>query len=707
VATALALLGLALGGSVWLERQEAERRAETARQEERESQAVMALLKQAADLLKEGRWPEARTALEGAPMLLTSTQADLGGQLQQARADVNMVGKLEEIRLRLSENRRTHEIVSPEQLYAEAFRNYGIDVLTLQPAEAAERVRNSAIRETLLAFLHDWLYWASDTNRDKLRDVLDRADVDEWRREFREALAKKDSKKLLDLAKTVAAVQPPVVLSGLGGILLVGGHRDVALVLLRQAHQRYPADFWINLLLGLYWETERPQRSAGYYQAAVAIRPTSDQAYAGLGRALFAIGDAQEAVVAFRTAIKLNANSAVGKDMARALALRGSLKEARVSWKTSLERDPPDHESWHGYAELCLFLGHEQEYRWARQALLKRFGETKNDWVLAERTSLSCLLRPAPGDELRRAVKLVALAVAAGDRSTSRGNPYLRFVQGLAEYRQGHLKQAVPFLRESAEQLPNRPAPRLVLAMAQFQSGSTTEARKTLSAAVRAYNWSESTSASQTDTPVVWTSHVLRREAEAMILRNLPAFLQGDYWPQDNDERLALLGICQFELRYSAAARLYADAFATDPHLADNLTAECLRRTRGYEHPGDPIEAFNAACRYSAARCAARAGCGLGKDGAQLSGAERSRWRAQAREWLRADLAAWTKMLDSESGANRELAKNMINHWQVDPDLAGLREPRSLEVLPPKEQKECLELWKEIGTLLNRGQKTK
>src|SRR5262249_13973395 len=152
----------------------------------------------------------------------------------------------DEIRLSLSESWKNLDIDSPEPLYAEAFRNYRIDVLTLQPAEAAERVRNSAICETLLAFLHEWLYWASDANRDKLREVLDRADLDEWRREFREALAKKDSKKLLDLAKTVAAVQPPVVLSGLGGILLVGGHRDVELIMLRQAHQRYPADFWIN-----------------------------------------------------------------------------------------------------------------------------------------------------------------------------------------------------------------------------------------------------------------------------------------------------------------------------------------------------------------------------------------------------------------------------------------------------------------------------
>src|SRR5262249_45245000 len=39
VATGLALVGMALGGGLWLERQQAERRAETARREGRESQA--------------------------------------------------------------------------------------------------------------------------------------------------------------------------------------------------------------------------------------------------------------------------------------------------------------------------------------------------------------------------------------------------------------------------------------------------------------------------------------------------------------------------------------------------------------------------------------------------------------------------------------------------------------------------------------------
>jgi hypothetical protein len=56
----------------------------------------------------------------------------------------------------------------------------------------------------------------------------------------------------------------------------------------------------------------------------------------------------------------------------------------------------------------------------------------------------------------------------------------------------------VPLLEESAALLPNRAGPRLALAMAQFRSGCPAEARKTLAAAVRAYNWM----GSQADHPI-------------------------------------------------------------------------------------------------------------------------------------------------------------------------------------------------------------
>jgi serine/threonine-protein kinase len=725
---ALTLAGLTLGSVLWLERQRVEQRAETdrqqaelreetARQEGRESQVVETVLEQARTFLKQDRWPDARAALERASSPLgPSVSAVLWDRVRQARKDVDMVAELEAIRLRLLEGKQGHEKVATtgDQLYAEAFRNYGIDLTMLEPPEAATRIRNSAICETLLTYLHEWLYGLSGPDRDRLRAVLDRADDDEWRKRIRKVLHSyrqwdpktqmaDDTLKLKDLMKArESTTQPPVVISGLSGILFGGPLSKEALALLRDAQQRHPGDFWINFQLGYSLQyDELPQEAVIYSQVAVAIRPGSAQAYTLLGRGLFATGNVTRAIAAFRKAAALDPIGAGAKDLTTIRVPRDGLEEACLAWEKILEHQPPAYDCWYGYAQLCLFLGKEQEYRRARKALLERFGET-NDWIVAERSSMACLLLPASGDELRRSVALADRALAAAEKSREPGNPYVQFVKGLAEYRKGRVEQAIPWLEQSASGLPNRPGPRLVLAMAQFQSGSARAARRTLAAAVQVYPWDESPPVSQTDLPVTWVSHVLRREAEAMILPNLPAFLDGKYQPQDNDERLALLGICQFQGRYGAAARLYADAFAADPQLADDLNKECLRRTGGREAVGDRIEAFNSACRYLAARCAALAGCGQGKDGESLSAEERTRWRDQARDWLQADLAAWAKMLDSDSQAARDLAKRILEHWQVDPDLAGLRDPLALEKLPPDERQKYHTLWNTVAAARNQ-----
>src|SRR5262249_58603673 len=105
----------------------------------------------------------------------------------------------------------------------------------------------------------------------------------------------------------------------------------------------------------------------------------------------------------------------------------------------------------------------------------------------------------------------------------------------------------------------------------------------------------------------------------------------------------------------------------------------------GDRHCVGRIEELATGCRSPAARCAALAGCGLGEDGAKLSEAERTRWRKQARAWLRADLAVWAKTMDSGSRAARVLVRRLLTHWQADPNLAGLREASALDQLSADE----------------------
>ncbi|WP_435010202.1 protein kinase domain-containing protein [Tundrisphaera lichenicola] len=484
-------------------------------------------LHEMARWMEKSSWGEAGAALERAKGRLGDRgSAEMRRRLDQGSRDLEMVADLEEIRLRLSRNSKVP--LSPERMYAQAFRNHGLDLLMLGPAEAGAAIRNSAIRDTLLEFLHDWLYWVCDEDRAMVGAAVDEADDDEWRRAYRAAIAVKDRDpvKMKALATAPgASTQPPVVLSGLCGSLLIHNQRMEVQAVLSEAQRRHPGDFWINYLLGHFWDEERPQEAIGYFRAAVAIRPNSDQAYAMLAKALRATGDADGALDAVRKAIELNSDSTLVKELAKLLAPRGGLEEARVAWEKLLEGKPSDHQSWYGYAQLCLFLGNEREYRVARKALLDQFGSHADDWFVAERTSLACLLLPLSGDELRRTLGMVDLAVAAGPKSPHPDYAYIQFVKGLAEYRQGRSVQAIPLLRDSAARLSNRAGPRLVLAMAQFQSGYTTEARETLASALRTHNWKEL----QVDQPTIWVSHVLRHEAEQVILPNLPTLLEGKY----------------------------------------------------------------------------------------------------------------------------------------------------------------------------------
>jgi serine/threonine-protein kinase len=709
VATVLALVGLAIGGGFWLAWERGERRADAVRQEEREARAVEAALEQASALGKQGRWPDAGAVLEGAASQLSSSApAKLRERLMQARSDANMAAKLEGIRLRPSkDSTKTRGTAAPLYAeYAEAFRSYfGIDLLTLDPEEAAARIGNSAIRETLLAYLHDWHYWALDADRAKLGAVLDRADDDPWRRAWREAVAvwdttvPRDTRRMVVLAaKTEALAQPPLVLSGLGGNLLWDGHREEALAFLRKAQQRHSEDFWLNYLLALYWETERPEVAVGYFRAAVAIRPGNDEMYTRLGRALLETGDGEGAIGAFGKALELNPNADVAKDLARLRAPQGKLEALRAAWEKVLERNPPDHESWFGYAELCLFLGRDEDYRRARRALLKKFGATTNPFV-AERTARACLLLPGKEDELRQAVALAQRAIAKreGDKWA---HGCFEFVHGLAEYRQGQFDRAIATMLGDASGALG-PAPRLVLALSQHLSGQATEARKTLAAAILERDWRVTQDRAR-DQQNGWIYHILRREAEAMILPKLQAFRQGDWQPQDNNERLALLGMCESEALYGTASRLCADAFAADPDLAERETTQCLRRAARESDKSNRTDVLSSDVRYRAARCAALAGCGLGNQSAKLSVAEQTYWRRKALEWLRTELVVLSKTLDSGLRADADIAKEMLTLWQVAPDLAWLREPARLARLAEDERKDCLALWAEVEAVLDR-----
>jgi serine/threonine-protein kinase len=180
-----------------------------------------------------------------------------------------------------------------------------------------------------------------------------------------------------------------------------------------------------------------------------------------------------------------------------------------------------------------------------------------------------------------------------------------------------------------------------------------------------------------------WADWVRRAETLAALEGKLSGFLKGEYQAKDNTERLDLAEVCSAKKLYDATARLYTDAFAADPKLGEDLAAQ---------H------------RYNAACYASLAAAGQGQDSARLNDNERTRLRKQVLDWLRADLALRAKQVESGQPAYRAEVQRVMQHWQRDSDLAGLRDEVRLAKLPEAERNAWQALWGEVRALLERAE---
>jgi tetratricopeptide (TPR) repeat protein/tRNA A-37 threonylcarbamoyl transferase component Bud32 len=558
-----------------------------------------------------------------------------------------------------------------------------------------------------------------------------------WKDRARDPKVWSDRAALAEVTNSAPFATAPVsLLAKLGGCLDSSGGDSVRFLKLVQSHHQ--GDYWANIHLASALEQHgQSTESFRFYQAAIAIRPDVAMPHIGLATALDRSRQFQEAIEHCRIAVSVEPNSVMswatlgncladarqgeavdafnravrlnpqypGLRIVFAIALGnlgrhaeaieqyraavalepnfvgsriglidsliriGHAEQGWATWKALIDSDPPEHAAWNGYAELCVFLGHADEYRQARHAMLRRFGDT-DDPNIAARVGQACLLLPGSAEELRAATALVERAVSA-DKSKSPpwSDQYFQFARGIAEYRNGRMESAISIMQGQAAGVMG-PAPRLIVAMAQYRLGQVSDARKTFASAIVDYDWPKSQGYIQE----VWTRHVLRREAEAMILPQLPDFIAGKYQPRDNDERLGLLGFCEFNGLQRTIAGLYYDAFAADPKLADDLS--CSHR-------------FNAAC------AAVTAACGQSADSSSLSTAERTQWRMRALDWLKSDLIARTAQAAHDPTANSEKQKEFAR-WLHDPALHSVRDPDALNYLDADERALWIAFWTKV-----------
>src|SRR5205823_2395006 len=158
-------------------------------------------------------------------------------------------------------------------------------------------------RQVLVAALDHWSQITPDDSKlaRRLLDIAKGADPDPWRDQVRDEIFSNNMPKLQKLAKDFQPGNATPQLLMLLAEKLNDQQKLEGAALLRQALLAQPKDFW--LLFSMAKLAKDPAARAGYYQAALALRPNSATAHNNIGITYYERMDYDEAIVHFKTAV--------------------------------------------------------------------------------------------------------------------------------------------------------------------------------------------------------------------------------------------------------------------------------------------------------------------------------------------------------------------------------------------------------------------
>jgi serine/threonine protein kinase/tetratricopeptide (TPR) repeat protein len=310
--TFLVAVGAVAGSFGWAAR---DRAARVAVAEANVSQA----LNDAIALEDQAKWLEALEAVKRAEGFLPGTSSvDLSERAHELRRDVEMVRRVTDMRLAraLGNAGVGYDHAWADTAYAEAFREYGVDVDVLMPMEAAARIRSRRIRPELAAALD---YWASQRRNHKpdgtgwrrIVAVARAADPEAWRNQVRDAMEQVDRTALVKLAASQRLGDlPRETLSLLGEVLEGLGSGQQSLAVLRFAQLKYPDDFHITFQLAWAFDHQTGERTGEevirFYTVARALNPGNVLTNIILAHVLQRHGKHDEAAAVFRKVTELD-----------------------------------------------------------------------------------------------------------------------------------------------------------------------------------------------------------------------------------------------------------------------------------------------------------------------------------------------------------------------------------------------------------------
>jgi tetratricopeptide (TPR) repeat protein len=393
--------------------------------------------------------------------------------------------------------------------YAAAFKDYGIDVATLDVPSAADRIRADGIRAQLIAALDDWM-WAKycklfnlvlrghrappaevaakqaqiRAEYERLRAIADLVAPEELCRRIRDPDVQKDRRALEELAgRPEVAALPASTAMILARLLAIKGAKNKALAVLYAVRQRPPDDFLVNYELAMLLDWKQPARleeAIGFLRTAAALRPQNPTLHLWLGRLLGLARRPDQAVASYRRAFELQPSNAYAcSDLGKALGGQGKWDEAIAVYAQFLALRPENPAAHHSLGQAYRTVG-----KWGKAIVEFRAASRLAPNVSTYQQELAWLLATSPDPGLRdaaQAVERAAKLVQTAPKSQASWK-----VLGVARYRAKDWKGAISALGE-ANRLSGGGSGYewFFLAMAHRQRGEWEEACRWYDRAVR------------------------------------------------------------------------------------------------------------------------------------------------------------------------------------------------------------------------------
>jgi tetratricopeptide (TPR) repeat protein/tRNA A-37 threonylcarbamoyl transferase component Bud32 len=618
----------------------------------------------------------ARERLEsggGSPALLLQADARLEAfqaALAAEKKDRKVVVALEEARLERSKVKGNElDVQSRLDAYGQAFHDYGIDLTTLSTENAAECVRSSKVAEDLVAAVDDWIFYEKRKDLvDRLEAIARAADPDPLRTSIRDAITKRDTTSLRRLCESEDNRRKLGLRfrNVFNSLLYLDPERSFPL--LETILRENPSDFWLNYDVGTAYQDVKPPRLAEarhYLSVAVALRPDSPAVRLNLGAVLAGQGKHDLAIAEYRDAIRIKPDHASAyNNLGNSLRAQGKLDQAVATFRDAIRIKPDLAEA---HVNLGNALADQGKPDLAIEAYRKAIGLKPGNAVA--HYCLGCVL--ATQGKLDDAT--------ASFRDAIRINPDYadaQFNLGGVLFSQGKFDLAVAAYREALRIKPDFAEALCNLGLLLSRQGKFREA---LEATERGHELGSR----RPDWSIA--SEPMVREARRLVdlEAKITAVLHGQAKPTDNAERLTLARVCYTKGLHAASTRFYEEAFAEQPALAGDLS-------QGH--------------RYKAACGASLAGTRSGKDDPPPDSAARVKLREKALGWLRADVAAWSKVLDGNEPARKRHAAGILALWQKDSDLACIRDEAALAKFSEAERKAFRVLWADVESLRKRAE---